>query len=78
MVDIFRVCHIAALFNSHELTSFFSPSLLRKEGEGSNIQSVLNPSLHSREGGEFVVKVILLGAILFYTEKLFNIKPYNC
>jgi hypothetical protein len=56
--------------NPHELTPLCSPSLLRKEGE-TNYDSVLyTPSLRSREGagGEFVGKVILVGAILSNTE----------
>jgi len=57
------------LLNPHELTPFFSPSLLRKEGEGSNIQRFTPPLCVAERGmgGEFVGKVILLEAILVYT-----------
>ena len=64
--------NFSTLLNLHELTPFFSPSLLRKEGEGSIIQRLTPPLCEAEkgEGGEFVEKVILFGAILSYTEGL--------
>jgi hypothetical protein len=62
------------LLNAHELTPFFSPSLLRIEGECTNMQ-LLTPPLCIAErgtGGEFMGKEILLGAISFYTEGLIH------
>mgnify|MGYP006871820425 CR=1 FL=1 len=55
------------LLNLHELTPFFSPSLLRKEGEDSEEQSIVTPSLRSREGG---------GGVSSW-EKLFCLGPYH-
>jgi len=63
------------LLNLHELTPFFSPSLLRKEGEGPEEQSIVTPLFAEQRGGrggEFMGKVILLGAIPFCTEGLLN------
>jgi hypothetical protein len=44
------------LLYPHELTPFFSPSLLRKEGEGSNTQCLTPPLCVAERGmgGEFV------------------------
>jgi len=39
-----------ALIFSHELTTFFSPSLLRKEGEGPKEQSI-NPLFAEQRRG---------------------------
>ena len=36
--------------NSHELTPFFSPSLLRKEGEGPKEQSIVPPLCGAERG----------------------------
>jgi hypothetical protein len=68
--------NFSTLLNLHELTPFFSPSLLRKEGEGIDIQSRTPPSLRSREGagGEFVGKVILFKTISSYTEGLISVE----
>ena len=64
------------LINLHELTPFFSPSLLRKEGEGPEEQSIITPLFAEQRGGrggEFMGKVIIFGAISSYTEGLLNI-----
>jgi hypothetical protein len=53
------------LLSSHELTPFFSPSLLRKEGECSDIQYVTPPLCGAERGmlseveagGEFMGKI---------------------
>ena len=61
------------LLNLHELTPFFSPSLLRKEGEDSEEQSIVTPLFAKQRGGrggEFMGKVILFGAISSYTKGL--------
>jgi hypothetical protein len=59
---------------SHELTPFFSPSLLRKEGECSIIQRLTPPLCVAERGmgGEFMGKVILFKALSSYTEGLIN------
>ena len=56
-----------ALVNLHELTPFFSPSLLRKEGEGPEEQSIVTPLFAEQRGGRGVSS----------WEKLFCLGPYR-
>jgi hypothetical protein len=53
LCNFFFIIKSSTLLNPHELTPFFFPSLLRKEGEDSNIQ-YLTPPLCVAERGKGV------------------------